>query len=379
MSDFEEVADPTAVVRALMEADDRRIIAVMERVKRVYVETARDEDAAEHFRDLMRGMCTRRDHESPHDRQNRLEGNIMVVLGASGAGKSTLLRNCFVDSGLCPGYGIQGSGCPVISVEAPSPCGSKELAAAVLEVTGWSLTRNADGPEAWRQVRRRLRALGVLILNINEMQHVPQSANSKIQVEVRNALKGLMVDQVHPVGLVISGMPETQAFLCPENQEERRSEHPDVQVQRRGSWMFVDPLVMPDDNDMVAAMVEELAKVAGLKVEADLGKLLVPRLMHAGRCLLGITVTEIHDAIQRAIKLPRGTLRSSTAPKGSPALTLAHFADAYRFRTGSLPRWNPYLADDYRHIDTSKVLVRREPEPPKPAGSKVNPPAGGRS
>ncbi|KQO61016.1 hypothetical protein ASF24_03500 [Methylobacterium sp. Leaf86] len=344
-----------------MGANDLHAINVMEQVKRVHVVTQRDDVAAEHFRDLMRSMCTRRDHESPHDRQNRLEGQLMVVLGPSGAGKSTLLRNCFVESGLCPGYGMRGTGCPVISVDAPSPCGSKELAVKILEETEWELGRNVDAPEAWRLVRRRLKSLGVLILNINEMQHVPQSANLKVQGEVRNALKALMVDPAHQIGLVISGMPETLSFLLPE--EQRRSEHADVQVPRRGSWLVVDPLVMPDDNALVTATIKELAEVACLGVEADIETNLLPRLLHASSHLLGITITEIHNAIKRAIKSPRPSGRGST-------LTKQDFADAYAFRTGNLPRWNPYLAEDFRRIDTSKVVVRSEPVEPEPARSR---------
>ncbi|MDR7040487.1 energy-coupling factor transporter ATP-binding protein EcfA2 [Methylobacterium sp. BE186] len=333
--------DPLLRIRASQTKEQRCQSEVMERVRHAFVRTNRDTILRLLFDRLLADMTERREHELPHDRENRLEANIMVVLGPSGAGKSTSLNRLFAEHPATPGYRIRGSDCPLISVRAPSPCGVKELGRDVLLMTGYELKRrNLDGPEIWGIVRRRFRELGVVLLHIDELQHAPQSLDIVEQKKLRNALKGLLVDIEHPVGLVVSGEPEVEAFL-----------NPDRQSTRRGRWLAFEQLNKSADCAMVAGAVKGLAQVADLEVRLDVEADLVARLMHAGCDLLGITIEEVHDAIREALAV------------GSTVLERRHFADAYALRTGNLPPWNPYLADRWHEIDPTRVLVHCEPNP----------------
>ena len=94
-----------------------------------------------------------------------------------------------------------------------------------------------------------------MILHLDELQHAPQSLNAVEQQKLRNALKAMLVDLEHPIGLVISGMPEIEPFI-----------HPDRQVARRGYWLGFERLAMPGDIKAVSSTVRKMAEVAALDV-----------------------------------------------------------------------------------------------------------------
>ena len=112
---------------------------------------------------------------------------------------------------------------------------------------------------------------------------------------------------------------------------------------------------METDGASVLRAVNALAEVAGLAVAPDFNVAVLPRLIHAGCNLLGITIEEIHDAIRYAIGHDRSEL------------DLDCFADAFALRTGNLSPWNPYLAGDYLTVDPTRVLATSNPPPPDEA------------
>lgn len=331
-------------LRAHQSPDVRNRSITMERVRRVYVILARDKDLRDKFDAFVEDLAELRDGEASQERAERLEANMFILLAPSGAGKSRALRRLFEKHPLTQGYGDRDSDCPIISVVCPSPCSMVDLGREILKETGWEPTRQRiRAPALWRMVRRRLQEMGVVILHLDELQHAPQSLNAVEQQKLRNALKAMLVDLEHPIGLVISGMPEIEPFI-----------HPDRQVARRGYWLGFEMLAMPGDIRAVSSTVRKMAEVAALDVAPDIERTLIPRLVHAGCYQMGIVCEEIHDAIRYALRHPIG------------ALTIESFASAYAFRTNSLERWNPYLAQNYRVVDPTKAMMRRDPPPAEP-------------
>lgn len=199
-------------------------------------------------------------------------------------------------------------------------------------------------------VRDRIRSLKILVLHFDEMQHVVQTVNDVEMQKIRNVLKGLMVDPVHPIGIVVSGTPSVRSLI-----------DADEQVERRGCFLEFGPLSAAADGRMIGNFVKVLAERAELTIDKPEIDKLVPRLIHAGRQQLGIVAKQIHRAIRTALR------------QDAKQLTIEHFATAYALRTGNLAPFNPYLADQWKDIDTSKVLVTSEeidPEIRRPRSKK---------
>lgn len=342
--------DPASVVRASLPEEERRQSELMEKVRHVYLRTDRDTLLEKHFNRLLVDLIERREPDAQEDTDEfaeRLEGNIVVVLGPSGAGKTTAVRRLLSKHARVPNYGKKGARCPVITVRVPSPCNVGELGREVLRATGYTLRRSrVPPPEIWGTVRERIQSLGILVLHLDEFQDAHVTLRADEQVKLRHLLRSLLVDEHNPIGLIISGQPEFEQFL-----------RPDRSSVRRGGWQMFERITLAKDMKAIKTAVEELPKTADLGIDAAAVLAIMPRLVHAGCYLLGITMEEIHDAIRWALEA------------NATELTIEHFAAAYAFRTGCLPPWNPYLAIDYRKIDCTRVLARSEPLPP-PDGNK---------
>ncbi|MCJ2107302.1 ATP-binding protein [Methylobacterium sp. E-041] len=344
--------DPAGRVRAALPSEMQRRSRIMEKVRHVYLRTARDTVLQGHFEGLMADLTERREPDAAVDVEARaelLEGNILVVLGESGAGKTTAIRRLLSKHPLSPNYGRQVVGCVALTVRVPSPCSVGELGRTVLRATGYKIGRSRiSGPETWGIVRERLQALGVLVLHLDEFQDAHLTLNVDEQMKLRHLLRSLLVDEDYPIVLIVSGQPSFETFL-----------RPDRSSVRRGRWQAFGKLSLPADGGAVTKAVAALAGVAGLTVAGDFGHAVFPRLVHAGCNLLGITIEEIHDAIRYAIEHDR------------KELDLGCFADAFAFRTGNLAPWNPYLASDYLTVDPTRVLAMSNPPPPdEPSGRR---------
>lgn len=343
--DREIVLDPAAVVRATLPEEARRRSQLMEKVRHVYLRTDRDKLLEKHFDRLLEDLVERREpdaHEDADEFAERLEGNIVVVLGPSGAGKTTAVRRLLSKHARVPNYGKKGVRCPVITVRVPSPCNVGELGKVVLRATGYTLRRTrVSPPEIWGTVRERIRSLGILVLHLDEFQDAHVTLHADEQVKLRHLLRSLLVDEDFPIGLIISGQPEFENFL-----------RPDRSSVRRGRWQMFEKITLAKDMKAIRTAVEELSKIAHLRIDEAAVPAILPRLVHAGCYLLGITIEEIHDAIRWALEAE------------ATELTIEHFAAAYAFRTGCFPPWNPYVAADYLKIDCTRVLARSEPLPP---------------
>jgi hypothetical protein len=202
-------------------------------------------------------------------------------------------------------------------------------------------------------VRSRIRSLGILVLHLDEVQDAHETLKADEKVKLRHLLRSLLVDEEYPIGLIISGQVQFEAFL-----------RPDRSSVRRGWWHQFEPITAVSDGKAITEAVIALAKAAKLEVGHDAGPVLVPRLIHAGCCQLGITIEEIHNAIRAALKAGHGVLERR------------HFSDAFAARTGNLAPWNPYEAADFLAVDPTRVLARA---PAPPSEEKSGTGKGGRA
>lgn len=273
------------------------------------------------------------------------EGRTLALIGESGAGKTTGALRGFEKHPALAGYGEIGSGCPLVTVRAPSPCTSKQLGRATLRKLGYPIERELPEHRIWEEVRARLKSTSTKIIHYDEMQHVTQVANAIEAQRVVNTLKALMVDPDWPVSLLLSGVPSLKSFL-----------ESDPQIFRRTRFVEFSPMRIPDDAPEIADLAEALAQRAGLRLvlvdATDFGS----RLLHAVQLQFGAAVDLVLDAIYGALIRLR-----AASPLDAPEMNADDFAIAWRLRTGCAEDANPFLACVWHEIDPRKALATSAP------------------
>ncbi|MCP1559065.1 UNVERIFIED_ORG: hypothetical protein M2438_003155 [Methylobacterium sp. SuP10 SLI 274] len=335
---------------AAMSPEERERLGVMERVKSRILRTAdRDDKTAETFGKLLADLVTRVDPSRPLGPGNRSETRALVLTGRTGAGKSSMLSRILSAHPAFPGFGVPRSGCRAVSVLTPSPCNPKALGVEILRVLDYPMTAERSVQAVWAKVRDRIEFLGKLVLHLDEIHNVLETANKRELKQIRTLLKTFLVSPTWPVVLVLSGLPEVVPFFEGLNDpDEDGNPNPDTkgEVRRRAVFVPLRSLELPTDADMVAVAVKDMASVAGMGVTDDLTTTVVPRLVHAGLYELGTAMQLAHEAIGQGLDAkPRCRM-----------LEIEQFQLAYRERTSCADAVNPFVVADWRKLDCTLVL-----------------------
>jgi hypothetical protein len=322
----------------------------MEKIFTLFITTQRDAALRSSFDGVLRRAIRRKDPRLPHGAGNRCEQRLLLVTGESGAGKTTAIEKLLHEHPALPGYGRVESGCPVIGVTAPAPCTLHQLGRDLSAALGYPYVGGSKEAKVWEQVRRRLKQRRIILVYIDELQHLTRNANVIERDKVRDTLKLLLIDKEWPVSIMTSGLPEVEEVV-----------KFDPQVRRRKRVVRFEALRLPGDISAIADVLRQFAKIAGLGTPKDAQTLLTPRLIHAADYAFGTAVELTQEAIEAALLA------------GTDTLDLHHFADAYAGRTGCEASANPFLAARFIDIDTS--VVREEAE----VGNHTEPKRRGRS
>ena len=189
---------------------------------------------------------------------------------------------------------------------------------------------------------------GVLILHLDETHNLTDHAHVDEIDKIRKTLKSLMVSPTWPVGLIVSGLPSLVPAMC-EIEE----------VRRRGRFIKVPLLNMPEDSHIIGRLLDDLASVADIEIPDGLQDEIAPRLGHACLNRFGIAAEFVHEAIEACLQADQRRL------------TIDHFVEAYAGRTGCGDRMNIFLAPDWADIDPSGMLLdEMPPEPVMPEDPK---------
>ncbi|GJE38024.1 ATP-binding protein [Methylobacterium persicinum] len=338
MSEMPDENNALNRLRASMTEKELGVVAVMEKVRGEYLPSGWDEDLRRAFDGLLRTVATRHDDQIDDEAsERRRETRALVVVGEAGTGKTESLSRLFRTHPVLQGYGVLGSGCPLVTVSVPSPCTLKTLGIRLLRALGYPLARDMREHLVWNLVFEHLELSGTLVLHLDEMHNLTDGANVAEIDTIQKTLKALMVSPEWPVGLVVSGLPSIVPDL-------RAVE----EIRRRGRFVRVPLLDIPGDLSSVAQVITHLAGIAGVTVEKDFAENTAPRLAHAGIHRFGIAVELVHEAIEIAIA------------DGVP-LDLDTFATAYFDRTGVGDLLNPFVAVSWAEIDCSLILLDEAP------------------
>lgn len=337
-------AHPSDALEKLRDSFDATTLghlAVIETIKARFLKTERYARLERAFRAALMPLILRLDQRLPLGPGNRQEGLIVLVVGESGAGKSTAIHRLLEHHPTYRGYALKGEerNTSAIRIKVRAPSTFLGVGRQLLAETGYPLRGSLERHAVWQRIAERLPMLGTTILHFDEMHNVIDNANHVDKADIQHALKSLVTDADWPVSLIISGLPRIAELLETSPEDERRTEAVDL-----------TPLVMPQEAEMLAAVMHELAGMAGLEPPANTRPVVIPRLVHASSQQLGNAMLLTQSAVLHAMTT------------GERRLSVQNYALAYAARTGCGPAANPFVADDWRIIRPAQLL-RKDNQP----------------
>lgn len=325
-------SDPAAYLRRMLDADELRTVADIEKAKTIYMTSQRDDDIARNIKRLATNAVIRRDPTRPHAANNRAPGKGFVITAPSGAGKSRLLDETFRGNAAFPNFGDRSTWCPLVSITAPSPCTLGQLGIRLLSLMDYDLQREIRENTAWLRVRQQIELNKILFVAIDDLQHVLHSGGDEEVQRVRDTIKDLMTNPEWPVQLILTGIPEMLPFF-----------RFDRQLRRRFRFMHLGKLAPREHAEFLAEAVQHYVHEAKLKLVIKPEEDLVARLLHAGQYEMGITLEILAEAVEHALD------------RGAKSLVMADFIDAYAGRNLMPDDQNPFFASAWHAIDTTRL------------------------
>ncbi|RXF67954.1 ATP-binding protein [Hansschlegelia zhihuaiae] len=260
-------------------------------------------------------------------------GRVLIVTGDAGVGKTRALSRQYQTRPELVGFGEIGSGCPLLSVVAPSPFTLGVLGNEIVRKLGYHSRREIKQSEVWPMVKAMFREHQVRILHIDEAQH-GDHVNWSTATQIENTLKGLLQDPEWTIWLILSGLPEVARFC-----------QGDRSISRRTSQVRFNR-VTRDHVPAMRKVVRDLMKACPtVEFEQMLTDEFMLRLIHAADGRFGVLVEFVQDALEACLAA------------GDRVLNGDHFADAYASRTGDeREEMNVFIAQDYDTIDVAGAL-----------------------
>jgi hypothetical protein len=267
----------------------------------------------------------------------RCEARAIALIGAPGSGKTTAvdwLLDQYPDLAKAQ-TGVELA--EVICLQIPSPATLKHVGAAMLHALGYPLQRDRPAAFIWDQVRGLLEKRGTLFVHLDEAQDLHTNKTQNARSDVVNTLKSLMNNKAWPVGLILSGTEELTDLV--------NSDH---QLARRVDVIKLDAVSWEADASNVRYILTRYFSKAGLEPDDHVvSDEFLRRIVHAGANEFGLIVQTIISGIEEALIA------------GDVSVKRSHFAKAFHRKSGCIPAFNPFLADDFWSIDPRLVLGNR--------------------
>ncbi|NKM95692.1 ATP-binding protein [Rhizobium leguminosarum] len=268
---------------------------------------------------------------------------ILAVIGASGTGKTTSLRHVFKGFDALKRYSCKGRPViPMISIEVPRPCTTKDLAIHILNELGVPASHSASEYDLFQAVKSQLRECGSVLLHLDEAQHLLQAETAAAVRKLQDRLKSLLSIPDWPLHLILSGVPELATLFSG-----------DHQLANRSTVMRFENLLFPGDKELVSNILRDIA-VDHCSLSPD-NKLLTEdflgRLISASGGGIGTLIEFIRAACYKALS------------KGHVTLGTKDFAFAYARFSGSRDADNIITASGWQNVDRGNALVDLIPPP----------------
>lgn len=327
--------DIASIVAARRSDRNRAIVETMTRVRSAYLETTRDKVLAKEFDEFLNDILARREDGTRED------GRCFFVTGESGTGKSSSIRRLLAGAeALAPIVKEGRTYVPWVSVKGPSPGTLQRLGLRICQAIGYPAKLDTPENRIWEILGEQLRLRGVLIVHIDEAQHLVRSMhNAYERRNVANTLKDVLEHKGAPVSFILSGIPSATEIA-----------RTDKQIMRRARFLGYPSLDLEFEKDrkIVLDMIDLLATDrAGLAIGRIKEGDLPDRIAHAADYEIGRVAQIVASAIHKALL------------RGEGELTKQDFVTAYRSisHTRGIDDLNPFTVGDWMLIEPGSFLI----------------------
>lgn len=315
----------------------RHEIELLEAVKAVYVACGRDKTLDDMLESFVISMLAKKNGR-------REDGRIFFITGESGAGKTAAIARALSGSDpLQPQMRAFGLVKPVISVSLSGGAVTlKAVGHQIAAAAGYPIKDTVGQNDMWRRLPEILHQRRVLLVHIDETQHVLKRTESdQERKNLAKAIKGLTNYEDWPISFILSGTPETTEIA-----------RLDQQFERRGRFLFLTDITFPQEKGLVIRMIREMAGAIGMSTDSLIASDVPERIAHAARYRYGRIAQVVLAGIQVAIH------------KRAAELTREHFAYAYLELSHARGRdsMNPFLVDDWRDLAEGYFLNEEQRE-----------------
>jgi hypothetical protein len=321
-----------ATVHGRLPEASRSVVERLEAVKSVYVECGRDDLLDDHLKTFVEFMLAKRSGR-------RDDGRIFFVTEESGAGKTKAVERMLSrHPSLQPIQASFGLVDPVVSVSLAGPTTLRLVGEQIMRAArGFATTKKTQQGEIWNALPLELRHRKVLLVHIDEPQHLLKDTETNLdRKDLAKALKGVMNYPDWPVSFVLSGLPVTDKIA-----------ELDEQFERRGMFVRLPDVRMPEELPLVEMIVREMAQAGAIDCRWLLATDMPERIAHAARYRYGriaqVTLAALQVAFQR----------------NDEELARDHFAAAYLRHSHAIEHddMNPFLSDDWRNLAPGSFLI----------------------
>ncbi len=269
----------------------------------------------------------------------------LLVIGKAGTGKSFALQHQFRQ---IPEFQPRRNESnelktPLISFEADRPCGAISLGNGILKAMGFPYNPDERKPgRLFETVKALLVERGVLVLHLDEAQHMFRHKTDDAVQEVQDRLKSLQQIPNWPLHIICSGVDELSKLTGTE----------DEQLGRRARVMRYERLNFPGDKTEVAKVLTTTAELCDLRIPTELLEDdFLGRLVQSSKGGFGRICSAVQQACFRAIEL------------GRSEVTKADFSRNYQRKYGCLPADNIFEVKNWQAIEPRFALA--DITPPK--------------
>lgn len=261
----------------------------------------------------------------------------VALIGPPGTGKTRMTRKAIGDyATLAEADGGRKFGHAVVSVTVPGKASMKETCKTVIRELGYEITANRDEGYLFELLARKMEEHRVAALHLDEVQDVGKHDTKRSALLFAKRFRSLMQNPRWPICLILTGTMEAKGLL-----------NADKTLARRCRPVEIPPMDIDVDGPVLRRAIRKMLQEAKMEDDGLIeSRRFQARLIHAARMRFGMALEIAIEAIEGA------------RFAGDTTLTVDQFAEAYYIRTNADDDRNPFIANAWKAIDTTKLFDR---------------------